>query len=272
MPLHARLQKLVRGLLSSIAHRIIGLSYPTFHKRILHLHRLVLARRLFQDNGGKIKHGPFAGLVIAKKESEVNPDFPAMYFGLYEKEILDALFQLPRTRDLFINLGAGDGYYPIGVLINRICKRSIAYEMDPDRQSVLKSLAIENGVEPQIEIRGFASADFHQEFTSAQLAQAVIFSDIEGGEFEIFTAESFRALKNSIIILELHTHLVPNGARKLQAMRESASEHFDIKEFTTGARDLSEYAELHDIPDVDRWFMAMEGRGPLMTWWVLSPR
>jgi hypothetical protein len=272
MPSRVDIKLAIRSSLAPLAHKVIEASYGLVHKRILHLHRTALAKEIFRDHGGNIAYGPFAGLKIATSEEHVNPDFPAMYFGLYEKEVLDALMRLPRDKNIFINLGAGDGYYPIGVLINNLCERSVAYEMDLSRQNVIRNLSDINGVSSLLEIRGFAAPNFYQDFTPQELGGAVIFSDIEGGEFDIFTLEAFSALQNSTLIIELHTQLVKNGDARLKVMRDSANKYFDIEEFSTGARDLSPYPELQNYPDVDRWFMAVEGRGPLMTWWILTPR
>lgn len=108
--------------------------------------------------------------------------------------------------------------------------------------------------------------------SEAERREAVLLVDIEGGEFGLMDAAIFTALRDSAILIELHTGMVAQGeARLAQLLTDAAATH-DVRELKTGARDLSGYAELADWTDTDRWLICSEGRPSLMSWLLLSPK
>lgn len=79
-----------------IMRLLVDLTYPYIHKRILHLHRIQIAKDLFKNYGGSIAYGSFKGLKIVTDVKSVTPDFPSMYFGIYEQEILNTIQDRPK--------------------------------------------------------------------------------------------------------------------------------------------------------------------------------
>jgi hypothetical protein len=250
----------------------IDLAYPYIHKRILHLHRIQIAKDLFNKYGGSIAYGPFKGLEIVKSSKSISPDFPSMYFGIYEQEILNSIQNHPDKYRNFVNFGAGDGYYALGAVLNGLFDTSIAFEEAPHRQEKIFELARANDLLERIEIFGRADYFSIQNMPSDLLAKSVFLVDIEGGEFEIFNPETINLLKNSIVIIEVHDFLVKDGHQRLAQLKHDVLRHFNITNFTTSARDLSQFAELNEYSDLDRWFNCIEGRGKQMTWWRLDPK
>lgn len=268
---NSKFQNLI-GIPKSILRYLIDLTYPYIHKRILHLHRVFIAENLFNNFGGKIAYGPFHGLRISQNIKSVSPDFPSMYFGIYEQEVLNTIQNRPQKYTNFINLGAGDGYYSIGVLFNGLFESSIAFEESPIRQKMIVELAMANKVDDRIEVLGRADYFSIQELPAELLAKSMILIDVEGGEFEILNLETIKLLKNSIVIVEIHDFLTNDGEEKLTNLKSNLIPYFNITSFTTSARDLSKFTELYDYSDVNRWFVCIEGRGKLMNWWRLDPK
>lgn len=67
--------------------------------------------------GGVVKYGPFKGLSLAKNNWWGGGDFGSMLLGLYEKEVLDFLFsERLDAVESFVDVGAADGYYAIGMV------------------------------------------------------------------------------------------------------------------------------------------------------------
>ncbi len=258
--------------LKSIARFVLDESYPFIHKRTLHNHRLAIAQRIFASFGGTVQYGPFKGMILASESSDINPDFPSMFFGTYEEELLDALVKIPGSYENFVNLGAGDGYYPIGALRSGIFKNSVAYEENETRRKQIKRLAEKNDCQEGLEIRGFADEKCFDEFTADYLSKSVILSDIEGGEFAIFSERNLAKLCNSIVLIEIHDFLVHDGHFKLNNLISDASNYFEVTKLTTSQRDPSRYTELSSFTDIDRWLTVVEGRGPLMIWLLLNPK
>ena len=258
--------------LKALARYIVDRSYPVIHKRTLHNHRVAIAQRIFTNFGGTVKYGPFKGLTLVHKLSDLNPDFPSMFFGTYEKELLNELVKIPAAYENFINLGAGDGYYPIGALRSGIFNYAIAYEENESRRNQMKRLAEQNNCQDNLEICGLADEKVFDEYETNFLSKSVVLSDIEGGEFELFNEENLTKLRNSIVFIEIHDFLVQDGHLKLECLLNSASKFFKITKLTTTSRDPSQYEELTLFTDIDRWFSVVEGRGPLMVWLLLHPK
>lgn len=246
--------------------------YPLVYKRTLHNHRVAVAKRIFTKCGGTVKYGPFKGLDLVLEPRDLSPDFPAMFFGTYEQELLDELVSVPASYENFINLGAGDGYYPLGALKSGIFRNAIAYEENESRRIQMKRLAEQNSCLEGLTIRGYADKNCFDEFTSDFLSKCVILSDIEGGEFELFNEENLAKLSDSILIIEIHDFLLEDGQLKLEKLLKRASNYFEVKTLSTTHRDPSQYAELETFTDIDRWFTVVEGRGPLMSWLVMNPK
>ena len=222
--------------------------------------------------GGTIKYGAFKNMILAHELSDVTPDFPSMFFGTYEQELLERLVNAPGDYENFINLGAGDGYYPIGAIKSGVFKKSIAYETSESRRTQIKRLAEINNCQKSLTVHGFADSDCFDEYSSDFLSKSFILSDIEGGEFEIFTERNLIKLSKSILLIEIHDFLVLDGRLKLEELLQNAAKHFEVTKITTTGRDPSQYPELHTFTDIDRWLTVVEGRGPLMLWLLLNPK
>ncbi len=219
-----------------------------------------------------VRYGPFKGLKLSSDNWWGSGDRASMLLGLYEQEVLESLTNIPKNYRTFIDLGAADGYYSIGVLINNLFDRSYCFEMSEKGRNIIREKALINGVSDNILIHGIADKDFYRAITSDQLSNSVLFVDIEGGEFDLFSKELFRIFKESIIFIELHDWFFKDGKIKLAKLRNDAEEFFCITELTTSTRDLSGFPELEKFSDTDRWLICSEGRARLMTWYRLDPR
>jgi hypothetical protein len=216
-----------------------------------------------------VAYGPFKGLRFPPG-TWWGIDRAGMYFGLYEQEILASLANIPNRYRTFINLGAADGYYGIGVLVNGMFDRSYCFEQSAKARDIIKASAELNGT-GNVFIFGTADRDFYKVIPKADRDTSVLLADIEGGEFELLDEEMLQIFRHSIIFIELHDW-IEDGIRKVARLRAAASEIFDITEITTTARDLSKFPELKNFSDIDRWLICSEGRGAMMTWFRLDPK
>ncbi|MFA5040884.1 MAG: hypothetical protein WC464_04540 [Bdellovibrionales bacterium] len=224
--------------------------------------------RLF---GSTVAYGPFRGMKLSKHPRWSYADRASIMLGLYEKEVLESLQKVPPSYKTFIDLGAADGYYAVGVLINNMFERSYAFEISEEGQSVIKQTAALNGVSDRIAVGGKADKDFFKHLPADELGRTVVLSDIEGGEFDLFDEAVFGVLKDAIFIIELHDWFFEDGPARLQKLKDAAKKTHEISAFTTGSRDLSQFKELATFHDIDRWLICVEGRKRLMTWLRLDP-
>ncbi len=267
------LSKVIRsdGLLAGLDHiRRRGRHKLTTDYQI-EKRRKQLSARFTQQFGATVAYGPFKGLRLADDAWWGNDD-AAVYFGLYELEILNELTNMARGGRTFVNLGAANGYYGVGALVANMCDRSICFELSAEGRKIIERTARLNGVLDRVEIRGAAGDGFYQLIPEADRDRAIVLIDIEGAEFELLTTSFFEAFSNSTIFVELHQRTVPNGLEKLVRLRETASRNFQIKEMRTGPRDPGQFPELEQLSDSDRWLLCSEGRPFLMDWWRLDPK
>lgn len=235
--------------------------------------RVELARSLYAQFAGEVAYGPFKGTKLASVThwgSSVNSH---QLLGLYEQELLHALFDVPRTHRTFVEIGSQDGYYAAGALRAGLFDRAHCFETRIEGQKLIADNCKKNGVGDRVEIYGEADRNFTSQvrWSAPALDKSVILCDTEGAEFQIFDSRLFEIVKGAVIFIELHPFAVKNGAEAVKELKEAAAPHFVISELTTAARDLSVFPELDGFSDTDRWLLCSEGRPVRMTWLRLDP-
>jgi hypothetical protein len=234
--------------------------------------RIKISKRLDKLFNSTVQYGPFKGLKLSPKTWWGSTDRASMLLGIYEKDVLDSLMNIPKKFTTFIDLGAADGYYGVGVLVNNLFEKSICFEISEEgRQTIMKNAEL-NDVQNKIEIRGIAKKDFYHELSALTLSSTVLFIDIEGAEFELIDKGTFNAFTNSIIFVELHDWFFQDGKEKLQKLKNDSISTHVVTELRMGSRDLSIFPELNELHDNDRWLICSEGRGQLMTWLRFDPK
>lgn len=252
--------------LSYMLKQALGIkSYSPIGKR-----RAELSREIAKLFDSTVRYGPFRGLKLISDSSWNIADRAAMLFGLYEQEVLNSLQSIPSIYKIFIDLGAADGYYGVGVLVNKMFEKTYCFETSEKGREIIKRNAALNGVADSIVILGAANKDFHKEVSQSDLTQAVLLIDIEGGEFALLNKRSFQTFSNSIIFIELHDW-VDDAERKILRLKDDAQETHKISVLWTSSRDLSVFDELKMYNDTDRWLICSESRLRLQSWLRLDP-
>lgn len=255
----------LRKIFSIVTLNDRGLAYAIDKKR------KQLSRLIGQMTNNTVQYGPFKGLKLSESDWWGSADKGAMLLGLYEQEIQQSIVRVGPERDVFIDLGAADGFYSIGMLKTGQYKVSHAFEMSEKGRDTISQNAQLNELAECVFIHGKADADFDKLLTPEELARAVVLIDVEGAEFEILTSTTLQRLKKSIIFVELHDWFFTDGDKKMSKLLADAKPYFNISKLTTTARDLSIYPELSLLDDSERWLVASEGRNRLMYWLRFDP-
>ena len=232
--------------------------------------RVDLGRKLDRRLGGTVVYGPFKGMRLTGFKGFAGIR-GAVLLGLYESEVL-AQLAAAKDRDVLVDVGAGEGYYPVGGICSGLFQTAYAFELDDDRRAAITANATLNGVSGRIHVRGAAGPDFLSAIPQEELDRSVVLIDVEGFEFTLLTRETLDRLKDALVIVELHEFKLADGAERLQALREMAAETHRVDDFTTGARDLSAFPELDSLSDNERWLICSEGRKRRQRWMILTPR
>lgn len=233
-------------------------------------YRHSISKSLADFHRNTVAYGPFKGLRFVSDSHWGSRDRGAMILGLYEQEVLRQLVEVSGRYTTFVDLGAADGYYGIGVLVNRMFEKSYCFEVvDQGREIIAKNAAI-NNVSERVVIYGEARTDFYKAIPQNEIDNSVVLIDVEGYEFELLDEVVLEQFKKSVMIIELHDW-VDGADSKLQKLMQSAEKTHHVSTFSVGGRDLSGYNELKSLNDSSRWLLCSEGRQCLMSWLRLDP-
>lgn len=233
----------------------------------------MLGRLLFSRLQGIVSYGPLKGFRLNEQQVWGQGDIGPKLLGLYEKEVLERIAAQGRKWDCVINLGAGDGYYGVGLVKSGLAARSICFEQKDEGQRAIKHAAETNGVADHVTILGRAEADFlnHPALQDVDLSRTLIIIDIEGGEFSLLTDNLLQRLKDAELIIELHGRFIATNPNPEATFLQRLARYFRCDVFSMGQRDLSSMTELAVIGDSDRWLLCSEGRPFLMRWVHCQP-
>jgi ribosomal protein L11 methylase PrmA len=120
--------------------------------------------------------------------------------GVYERQLYPFL-ETPVARcDLAVDIGSAEGYFAVGLA--RLGKQVVAFDVDPHERRIVKGMAAINGVRHRVTIRPWCSPSML--IDSVKDRRALIISDIDGGELELFTPEVIAAIRHCDLIIEMH--------------------------------------------------------------------
>lgn len=245
--------------------------HPELKQFVLAKHKQMLSDLIKSMHNNTVAYGPFKGLQFVDDSHWGASDKGTMILGLYEQEVLSEFLKIPNKYKTFIDLGAADGYYGVGVLVNNIFEKSYCYEITEAGRNVISKNATINNVSDKVVIRGEATKKLASEIPKSDLDNSVLFVDIEGAEFDLFDQEFYKSFSNSIVFIELHDFFFADGEQKLNSLVSNSKLTHSAKFIKMGNRDLSVFPELKQWNDLDRWMVCSEGRAQLMTWVRFDP-
>jgi len=242
-------------------------------RRVVGLYRRRLSRKIFAQCGGIVRYGPFAGMRWLDNPHRGRSEQGGMILGLYEQEVLDNLVGAPARFRVFVDVGAADGYYAVGLLHNGRVDRSVAFESTPECRSAIARLAAENNVSDKITILGTASDHFDDMLLTHKINsyETMFLIDIEGAEFKILTERVFAFLKDSMIVVETHAHIYADPQAEMERLIKTASTTHRATTWYPGPRNPWTIKELDDFPEIDRWILCSEGRSEVQQWLRFDP-
>src|SRR5438552_17735231 len=150
-----RLKSIARKILpGSVRDAIRYVTSADYRDRLAWEKDREVGQRVFALTAGRVVAGPFAGLtyVDSARGSSIGPKL----LGTYELELRQVVEEIiARGYPLIINIGAGEGYYAVGLAKRMPATRFICFYAEPSNQEQIQTLAKLNGVEDRIDVRGF---------------------------------------------------------------------------------------------------------------------
>ncbi|MCC6414401.1 MAG: hypothetical protein IT582_00615 [Opitutaceae bacterium] len=159
--------------------------------------------------------------------------------GSYEMEVHEYLRRLfAGPPDVFVDVGAAEGYYAVGALFAGWCARVIAFEADPAAYAACRELMTLNEIEPEkLDLRGACHPGALQDVLS-NATHPVLMMDVEG--FEAFLLDPLRvpALARCRILLEYHDFVLPGLSDELHRRMAPTHHVSPIAQAPRNATDL----------------------------------
>ena len=150
-------------------------------------------------------------------------------------------------------------------------KYAYAYEIEPDRRQAIMENAAENGCADKVSVDAEASFEILSRILDEH-SQALILSDTEGAEYDLFDERTLELCRNCPMVIELHQQFVPNGVEKTQALLQTASKWFDLRMIERGVYMPGQFEELRNMDESARLLALSESRFIWQDWVALTPK
>lgn len=184
--------------------RIVELEQRLDHERLFPVE---WANRRVRDRfGDTVVAGPFAGLTYPDWGIVHVDLFAPKLLGSYELELHEALEDvIAAAPDLVVNIGAGEGYYAVGLAKRLPQAHVVAFEAQDRRHLFFAAIAEHNGVSARISLRHACDADALRDVLAPS---ALVVCDCDGCEVDLLEPERVPELRSCWILVEAHDLLV----------------------------------------------------------------
>lgn len=227
-----------------------------------------LLPRIWEHTQGAVQTGPFEGMLLLRDVAWGDGDLCAKILGIYEDELhLEIERCLEWQPDWCLNLGAAEGYYAVGMAYCGVPSVT-AIDTQSNLLEITRRTAQHNGVLDQVGARDGMAPDIMQFLLSGR-ERPVIISDCEGAELEYLDPVQVPALAHTWIIVESHDCVRPGCTETLHDRFRATH---DIRIMRAGAKDVWQFAWLHDLWDIEKLLIASELRPETARWLSMAPR
>jgi hypothetical protein len=219
----------------------------------------------------RVRGGPFVGMRYVGESP--SPQIGPCLLGMNELEIWPFIErQRSGNFDVFVNVGAAEGYYAVGMARGHAFPRVISYEGNRLGRVLTRVMATRNGVTAKLDVRGSCDPDALAA-TLSEYERPALLLDVEGYEETLADPVRVPQLRRTNMIIELHEHERPMA--DILRLRFEATH--TIEEIWTRPRTAA------DLP-ASLWpatvffsrkrllQLGTEGRVSAMRWWLMSPK
>ena len=239
-------------------------------RAVLKHRRKTLSKAIFARYKGTVEYGVFKGMHLNGAPNVSHAAYGLKIFGLYESDVVNQLVAWCPARTL-VDIGAGDGYYPIGMLKAGFIEQAVCFEVtEMGRKEILRNAEL-NGVADRITVYGKADMTILDKLGTLGLVpeETLVLCDIEGGEFEVITPGLIQHLHGAKFIIELHDKLMAGDTAGLRSQLSAAfPESYVTRVVKDSARSWNGIPELEEMHDLDRAVVISEGRKIIGEWLV----
>ncbi len=248
-------------------------SYASHERKMVYKNKynkqsLTILKSLSQDLS--VLHGPFKGMLYPEFKSVGSAIAPKV-LGSYERELHPILEEIClNDYSEIVDVGCAEGYYAVGLAMRLPKAKVFAFDTDDDAIRLCKQMAQMNKVADRIIIGSFCDAKVLQSIPYTK--RALIISDCEGYEKQLFTKDTVSTLANHDLLIEVHDFLDIEISSVIRQRFEGTHSIKTIRSIDDITKAHTyEYDELKKYSlDVRRRFFA-ENRPHIMEWLYMTP-
>jgi len=224
--------------------------------------------KLSKIYGSTIQYGPFKGMKIAKEKSwELDYGLTTKILGTYEEKVVNKLIKFSKKNNTFIDIGAADGFYVVGMAFKNFFKYIYAFEVNSQSRKIIKLNHKLNKCKQHIKIKSEANYLSLKRIVKLR-KKCTILIDIEGAEFDLLSLKVLKVLKDCNIICELHKL----RGKKYYDLIENSKKIFKSSLIRRSSYNPSKFKELDSFRDDERLLAISEGRKFNQEWLILTPK
>jgi hypothetical protein len=228
--------------------------------------------KIVLEHGHQVAYGTFKGMKLSKNTYWSKNDIITHILGVYEKHVLKKIIEFSKKGNYpFIDIGAADGYFAIGMAFSETFKKIYAFEIDEEGRRSLNRNIENNLCKDKVVVDIEANFENLKEIVDKNKS-AVILIDIEGSEFDLLDDNLLKLLSNCYIVCELHPTLSTNGFEKQNMLINNAKAFFDVSTIQRESYSPNKFSELNEFTDEERLIAFGEGRENNMNWLILEPK
>lgn len=231
---------------------------------------LIEAARIAISPDLTVRNGPFRGMRYPERASVGSALVPKL-LGSYERELQPVLEDiLAREHSEIVDIGCAEGYYAVGLALRLPAARVFAYDTNAKAIALCRKMAELNGVTDRLVTGSFCDPGTLRSLPLT--GRAIVVSDCEGYERELFTDAVVAFLAQHDVLIEVHDFLDMEISSLLR-------ERFRATHSITAVQSVDDilkvssydYAELRDYDRATRRILLAEKRPAIMEWLYLTP-
>jgi precorrin-6B methylase 2 len=217
-----------------------------------------------------VRSGPFKGMRYPSGKSLGSTLAPKI-LGSYESElawVMEEICSKPYSQ--IIDIGCAEGYYAVGLAMRIGTAKVIAFDINEEAIAACLAMARINGVADRLVTRSFCDAEALQNVPLTE--KALIISDCEGYEKELFTAELVPHLAKHDLLIEVHDFMDIEISSLIRQRFQGTHCIATIRSVDdiTKAHTYS-FTELEGFSLAQKRQLLAEGRPAIMEWLYMTP-
>jgi hypothetical protein len=219
----------------------------------------------------EVLYGPFKGLTYPEFRS-FGSSLVNKILGCYEME-LHPLFERLKQKNYsaIVDIGSAEGYYANGLARMFPTAKIFAFDTNFEALDFCRQMASFNGVEDRLQTGAFCSTETLLNLNLGN--KALIVSDCEGFEKELFTKQLVDSLSGHDVLVEVHDYIDIEISTNLRRVFSKTHDIISIQSIDDIQKALTyDYSELEGFCLADRKMLLAEYRPSIMEWFFFSPR